>query len=105
MSSGFCYNMGTNKDDITRLEKLARLELSDGEREKLIPEINEVIEYFNALNKLDTDGIEPLGYAPGLTNVMREDEIKPSLSAEEITSNAKTENGFFAVPVSIEGEE
>ncbi len=92
------------KDKILSLEKLARLQLDDDGRKKLVAEIEEVIEYFNVLKELDTNGIEPFSDTSGLKNVLRSDEVKPSLSRLDIISNAETENGMFAVPVSIEGE-
>ncbi len=89
--------------DIKRLEALAKLELSDAERAKCEREIEEVIEYFNILSALDTEGVEPLAHHFELCSVMRKDEVKPSLSAEEITANANAENGFFITPKAVEG--
>lgn len=91
--------------DIIHLEKLSKLSLSDDEREQIKGEIEEIIEYFNILSEVDTKGVEPKSHSLGLTNVLREDEVKPSLTADEITANAKTENGFFVVPISVEGED
>ena len=92
------------KELIMHLEELARLELSEAERKKIEPQLNEVVEYFNTLNTLDTEGIEPLSHAFKLQNVMRKDECAPSLPSEKILSNTESEDGFFAVPCSVEEE-
>ncbi|MCR5207049.1 MAG: Asp-tRNA(Asn)/Glu-tRNA(Gln) amidotransferase subunit GatC [Eubacterium sp.] len=91
-----------DKELILRLERLSKLKLSDVEREKVFAETGEVIEYFNILSELDTNGVGPLSHASGLVNVTREDEPAPSFSQEEITANAKCENGFFVSPISVE---
>ena len=94
-----------NNNMILHLEQLARLNLSESERRKILPETEELIEYFNTLSELDTDGTEPLSHTFGLSNVMRSDEVLPSLPAEKITQNAETENGMFTVPISVKNSE
>lgn len=90
--------------EIIRLENLSKLELTDGEREKIKGEIEEIIEYFNLLKEADVTGVEPVSHSGNVKNVFREDEVKPSLDVNEITKNGVTENSFFVVPVSVEGE-
>lgn len=87
---------------INRLEALAKLALTDEEKETVSAQIGEVIDYFNRLSALDTAGIEPLTHGFGAVNVLRADEVKPSLTAEEVTANADSENGFFTVPAAVE---
>ena len=91
--------------EIIRLEALSKLKLSEAEREQVKGEIEEIIEYFDILSTVDTEGVEPKSHSLDLTNVLREDEVKPSLEASGITANAKAENGFFVAPVSVEGED
>ena len=85
-----------------RLEGLAKLALTEAEKEKLTAEIDEVIAYFNILNTLDTAGIEPLTHVTGAVNVLRADAVQPSLPMEAVTANAESENGFFTVPAVVE---
>ena len=89
--------------DIKRLEALSKLELSESEREKCEKEIAEVIGYFNTLSELDTDGVEPLTHHFDMKNILRADEVKPSLSVGEIVFNADNEDGFFITPKATEG--
>lgn len=105
IGSGFCYNNAMDDEMIIHLEELAKLKLTEEERRKIAPCIKEVIECFNSLEKLDTEGVGPLTHAFGLKNVMRSDTVKPSLSLSDVTSNAETENGFFSVPSSVDGGE
>ena len=92
-------------EKIKHLEQLSRLSLSEGEREKIKNEINEIIEYFNTLREVDTEGVEARSHSLDVVNVFRSDEVKPSLSVDDVTANAKTKDGYFVVPVSVEGED
>ncbi len=89
--------------DIKRLEALSKLELNEIEREKCEKEIDEVIEYFNILSTLDTEGIEPLTHHFDIKNVLRADTVKPSVSVSDIIANAESEDGFFVTPKATEG--
>ena len=96
MSSGNEFT----KDDLDSLSKLAMLNLSDEEKEKLIPQLNEIIKYFKKLNDLDTKNIKPITHPiEGLKNVFREDVPKESLSNEEALKNAQhKKDGYFKAP-------
>lgn len=86
------------KFDVSRVAKLANLPLTDEEKKKFEPQLEETIQYIERLNEVDTEGIEPTSQVTGLENVLREDEVKPSLSQEQALSNAKsTHNGLFKV--------
>jgi aspartyl-tRNA(Asn)/glutamyl-tRNA(Gln) amidotransferase subunit C len=89
-----------SKDDLENLSKLAMLNLSDEEKEKLIPQLNEIIKYFKKLNDLDTKNIQPITHPiEGLKNVFRKDVPKESLSTEEALKNAQhKKEGYFKAP-------
>jgi aspartyl-tRNA(Asn)/glutamyl-tRNA(Gln) amidotransferase subunit C len=89
-----------SKDDLESLSKLAMLNLSDEEKEKLIPQLNEIIKYFKKLNDLDTKNIQPITHPiEGLKNVFRKDAPKKSLSTEEALKNAQhKKDGYFKAP-------
>ena len=91
--------MSVTLKDVDHIAKLARLEFSDEEKEKLTHQLNSILVYMEQLNKLDTDKVEPLSHVIDLDNVLREDVVKPGLSVEEALKNApsKTES-FFKVP-------
>lgn len=85
--------------DVDHVAALARLSFTDEQKEKLTHELNDILEYMQQLNKLDTSNVEPLSHVIELNNVLREDTLKPTLAQEEALLNApaKTEK-FFKVP-------
>ncbi len=95
--------MAITIQDVEYIAKLARLEFTDAEKEKLVLHLNEILTYMTKLNKLDTTDIEPLSQVLDLRNVFREDAVRKSLPREEALKNApdRTEE-FFLVPKVIE---
>ena len=62
-------------------------------------QMNDILEYMDQLNELDTDDIEPLSHVLDLTNVTRADKEKPSLDREDVLKNApETDGEYFIVP-------
>ena len=89
--------------DLSRVVKLARIELTLEEERRLAPQLSEVLKYIEKLNELDVSGVEPTAHATPLSNVMREDEPRDSLSQEDALRNApKAANGLFVVPKIVE---
>ena len=89
--------------DLSRAVKLARIELTPEEEQRLAPQLGEVLQYVKKLNELDVSGVEPTAHATPLSNVMREDEPRESLSQEDALRNApRTANGLFVVPKIVE---
>jgi len=89
--------------DIEKVAKLARLELSDQERETLGNQLEQILSYMEQLNRLDTKGIEPTSHAIPVYNAFREDEAKPSCPKEEVLElGPEQEEGHFRVPRIIE---
>ena len=99
--------------DVEHVAALARLEFSDDEKEKFTHQLNEILEYMEKLNELDTSGVEPLSHVTGLSpesrqastdsnssrRNMREDVARPSSPQEEMLMNAPDRNEkFFKVP-------
>ena len=89
--------------DLSRVVKLARIELTPEEERRLAPQLSEVLKYIEKLNELEVSGVEPTAHATPLSNVMREDEPRDSLSQEDALRNApKAANGLFVVPKIVE---
>jgi aspartyl-tRNA(Asn)/glutamyl-tRNA(Gln) amidotransferase subunit C len=85
--------------DVEYVASLARLEFSDREKEKLTHELNEILNYVEKLDELDTEKVEPLSHVIELSNVFRDDEVKSSIAQEEALKNAPSKNDkFFKVP-------
>ncbi|MBI1805935.1 MAG: Asp-tRNA(Asn)/Glu-tRNA(Gln) amidotransferase subunit GatC [Ignavibacteria bacterium] len=91
--------MSVTVKDVEHVAKLARLEFSETEKEVLTHELNEILGYIEKLNELDTTNVEPLSHVIELSNVVRDDVVRQSASAEEMLQNApdRTEK-FFRVP-------
>lgn len=89
--------------DVEHVARLARLELSAAEKERMRKELDGILSYIDKLRALDTRGVEPTSHAVPLTNVMRDDEERPSLPQEDMLANAPDRHGeLFRVPRIIE---
>jgi aspartyl-tRNA(Asn)/glutamyl-tRNA(Gln) amidotransferase subunit C len=63
------------RDDVLKLARLARIELTDAEADEFVPEFNEILRYVEQLQSVDVSGLKPTNQVTGLTNVMRADEV------------------------------
>ena len=82
---------------------LSRIKLDEKQEEKMQSELAAVIEYMDVLNKLDTENVEPLSHVFSITNVMRDDEVKPSYDREELLKNAPDHTDeTFIVPKTVD---
>ena len=92
-------------DEVSRVAFLARLELSDAEKQRLTHDLNGIMEQFARLQELDTTDVPPTSHSIPLQNVFREDRARPSLPREQATANApETRDGNFIVPQIVEAE-
>jgi len=91
------------KISIEQLAQLARLSVSDDDKELFANQIDNILSYMDKLNELDTGAIEPTSHIISLSNVVREDLPKDSLDREDALMNApdRTEK-FYRVPKIIE---
>jgi len=89
-----------SKETIDYVSKLALLDLTEEEKEKLSKQLSDIISYFKKLNDLDTSDVKPTTHAiEGLKNVFREDIPWKSLSSEDALRNAEhKKNGYFKAP-------
>ena len=78
---------------------LAKLELSDQEKEDAKKDMGKMLDYIDKLNELDTSGVEPMSHVFPVNNVFREDVVTNGDDRENILKNAPEEkNGAFVVP-------
>jgi aspartyl-tRNA(Asn)/glutamyl-tRNA(Gln) amidotransferase subunit C len=91
--------MEVNDDLINNLAQLARLEFNDAEKDEIKNDLQKMIAFIDKLNELDTTGVEPLLHMSDNINVLREDEVKGSISREDALKNAPVhDEQFFKVP-------
>jgi aspartyl-tRNA(Asn)/glutamyl-tRNA(Gln) amidotransferase subunit C len=95
--------MTIDRAAVDHVARLARLALSEEERDRMSAELAVILEHAEKIQALDLDQVEPTAHAVELNNVMREDEAKPSLSQDEALANSpETEDGRFKVPRIVE---
>ncbi len=88
---------------VTYIAELSKLELNSNAKNKMKTELEAIVQYMEILNKLDTDGVEPLSHITDITNVLREDEVEPSFPREKILKNADSSTEeYFVVPKAVE---
>jgi aspartyl-tRNA(Asn)/glutamyl-tRNA(Gln) amidotransferase subunit C len=88
---------------VDHVARLARLDLSDAERDRIVPELAKILDHADRIQSLDLDAVPPTSHTIPLRNVMRADEVRPSLSQEEALSNSPlAEDGRFEVPRIVE---
>lgn len=95
--------MKITKETIEHVANLARLKLTEQEKEKLTSEMGNILDYVDKLNELDTSKVEPTNHVLPIKNVFREDEVRESFNREKILANApSSEDGCFKVPKVVE---
>ncbi|WP_066715177.1 Asp-tRNA(Asn)/Glu-tRNA(Gln) amidotransferase subunit GatC [Clostridium sp. Marseille-P299] len=88
---------------ITYVAALAKLELSESEKEKAKEDLGKILDYIDIMNELDTNDIEPMSHAFQMKNVFREDVVTNGDDRENILRNAKKQkDGSFMVPKTVE---
>ena len=91
--------MEVNDALVDKLSHLARLKFDTSEKEEIKKDLQKMIAFVEKLNELDTTGVEPLLHMSDEINVLRQDEIKGSISREDALKNAPLhDEQFFKVP-------
>ena len=92
-----------SREQVRHVARLARLELTPAEEQRLQAEMSEMLSYVDKLNELDTGAVEPTAQVGESGTPMREDEVTNPAAAEAMLANAPAREGFFfKVPKIIE---
>ena len=95
--------MPIDRAAVDHVAKLARLRLTEEERERMSNELAHILEHVERVQALDLDGVEPTSHSLPLKNVLRPDEVRPSLPQDDVLAGApEAEDGRFKVPRIIE---
>lgn len=95
--------MKISQDEVAKVAKLARLDLSAAELQAVTGQMDAVLGYVGKLNELDTAGILPTAHAVPMSNAFRADTVRPSLNQEAALLNAPDRReDTFRVPKVIE---
>jgi aspartyl-tRNA(Asn)/glutamyl-tRNA(Gln) amidotransferase subunit C len=88
---------------IEKLAHLSRLEFENESKEEIKKDLTRILAFVDKLNELNTDNVEPLVYMTDEVNVLREDEVKQTISQDEALKNApKHDSDYFRVPRVVE---
>jgi len=95
--------MDISNELIDKLADLAKLDFNAEEKEKIKLDLVQITAFFEELNKVDTEGIEPLIFMSETVNVLREDAVIKELTHEEALKNAPSKDSdYFRVPKFID---
>ncbi|KPK46728.1 MAG: glutamyl-tRNA amidotransferase [Dehalococcoidia bacterium SM23_28_2] len=95
--------MAITREEVQHVAMLFRMSLSEEEIAKFQQQLSQIIDYFQILQELDTEGVPPTSNPLALENVMRDDEPRPSFPTEDILANApRSERDFFRVRAVLE---
>jgi aspartyl-tRNA(Asn)/glutamyl-tRNA(Gln) amidotransferase subunit C len=90
--------MKLSLDEVRHVANLARLGLPDAELEAMAAQLSTILEYIDKLEQIDTSAIPPTAQVGELADVMRDDDVVPSLTQDEALRNAPaTDDGYFSV--------
>jgi aspartyl-tRNA(Asn)/glutamyl-tRNA(Gln) amidotransferase subunit C len=88
-----------DREQVLHVARLARLELTDEELERMAGELSGILEHVDRISELDLDGVKPTSHVIALENVLRPDEPRPSWSRDEMVERAPDPaSGAFRVP-------
>ena len=86
-------------EQVRKVAKLARLELSDAEVEEFTDQLGAILQYVEKMDELETAEVEPLAHCLPISNVFGDDVVRPSLGTDASLANAPQRDGsFFKVP-------
>ena len=95
--------MAITRDEVRHVAMLFRMSMDEEEVAKFQQQLSQILDYFQVLRQIDTEGVPPTSHPIALENVMRADEPRPSYPPEDILANAPlSERGFFRVRAVLE---
>lgn len=91
--------------EVEHVADLARLALTAAEKDRFREQLSSILAYAERLQEADTAGIPPTAAVLRLSNVLRDDQVRPGLPTEDALANAPaSEERFFRVPVVLEDQ-
>ena len=98
--------MSLSIEEVKKIAKLARIELTPAEEKRHAETISSVLEFVNMLNEIDTEGVEPTAQVTGLEDVVREDVVKNSeIKKELLAQMPQVSAGLLKVPAVFDNQE
>lgn len=95
--------MKLSREEVLHIARLARVGLTEEEIDRFSEQLSNILENFEILQQVDTEGVPPTAQAVELQNVMREDEVRPSCPPDDILANApRREADYFKIRAVLE---
>ena len=95
--------MKLSREEVLHIAALARVGATEADVEKMREQLSNILEYFEALQKVDTGGVAPTAQSVALQNVIMSDEVRSSMSQEDVLANAPQREGdFFKIKIVLE---
>jgi len=92
-----------SREQVEQVAFLARLELTDDEKDRLTEHLNQILDHFGKLQELETEAVEPTSHVIPVENVFRPDAERPSMPVEDVLANApEVQDDCFGVPRVVE---
>ena len=90
-------------EEVRHIALLARVAMTDEELERMRDEMSNILDHFDVLQQVDTEGVEPTAHSADVKSVMRDDEVRASASKEDVLANApRREDDFLRVRAVLE---
>jgi aspartyl-tRNA(Asn)/glutamyl-tRNA(Gln) amidotransferase subunit C len=96
--------MSLSREQVEKVSLLARLRLSETELQTLTAQLGQIVDYMDLLGELDTENVEPMAHAVEISNVFRDDELRPSFDRAEMLARAPHADGEFYLVPAVLGE-
>jgi aspartyl-tRNA(Asn)/glutamyl-tRNA(Gln) amidotransferase subunit C len=87
--------MALTLDEVRHVARLARLRLNDQELAEMQQQLSEILDYFAMLQEVDVSEVPPTAQVTDVVNVVRPDEVRPSMPVEEVLAGAPQREGDF----------
>ena len=87
--------MSLTLDEVRHVARLARLRLNEDELREMQQQLSSILDYMNMLQEVDIEGVPPTAQVTDVVNVVRPDEVRPSLPVEEALAGAPDREGNY----------
>lgn len=87
--------MALTIEEVRKVASLARLRLSDDELERMQQQLSSILDYMQVLQEVDVSEVPPTAQVTDVVNIVRPDEVRPSLSVDEALSGAPQREGDY----------
>ena len=96
--------MAISREEVEKVSLLARLLLTEEELDRMTVQMGHILDYINLLAEVDTEQVEPMAHAVDVSNVLRDDVVRPSLDRQQALANAPHHDGeCYRVPAVLGG--